>query len=94
MNLQITVTVEEFLQAASNLSYFIINDQNLNENVEVDEKAIAEIIKSHLERKVESILNDPEQYLNSDEMSEVEKHISMPYLDYLKMMDRDLPYPA
>jgi hypothetical protein len=102
MNLQITIITEEFLQAASNLSYFIIKEQNLNRNVEIKEKAFAkgaakltaEIIKHHLENKIDNILSNPEDYLNSDEMSEVEKFISMPYTDYLKMMDRDIPYPA
>jgi hypothetical protein len=102
MNLQITVTISEFLQAAENLSYFIIKDQNLNRNVEINENAFAkgaakltaEIIKHHLENKIDNILSNPEDYLDSDEMSEVEKFISMPYSEYLKMMDRDIPYPA
>jgi hypothetical protein len=94
MNLQITVTISEFLQAAENLSYFIISDQNLNENVEVDEESIAKIIESYLGNKIESILSNPEEHLSKDEMSEVEKFISMPYSEYQKMMDRDIPYSA
>ena len=93
MELVIKVTAEEIDQAVENMVYFIINNQNLNPNVEVDEKAIAEIIKHHLENRIEEILSDPEQYLNKDEMSEVEKYISMPYSAYLKMMERDIPYP-
>ncbi len=38
----IKVTTEELDQAVENLVYFIINSQNLNPNVEIDEKAIAQ----------------------------------------------------
>lgn len=38
----IKVTTEELDQAVENLVYFIINSQNLNPNVEIDERAIAQ----------------------------------------------------
>jgi hypothetical protein len=93
MELVIKVTIEELDQAVENLVYFIINNQNLNEDVEIDEQAIALVVKQHLESKIEEILSDPEKYLNNDEMSEVEKHISMPYSAYRKMTERDISYP-
>ena len=54
---------------------------------------IAVIIKQHLENKIEDIISNPEQYLTSKEMEEVEKCFSMPYSAYIKMMERDIPYP-
>lgn len=38
---QVTVQADEIQQSVENLAYYIINDQNLNENVEIDENAIA-----------------------------------------------------
>lgn len=93
MELVIKVTTEELDQAVENLVYFIINSQNLNEDVEIDERAIALVIKQHLESRIEEILSDPENHLNKDEMSEIEKYFSMPYSAYLKMMERDISYP-
>lgn len=91
---QVTVQADEIQQSVENLTYYIINDQNLNENVEIDDNAIAKIIENHLRNKIEEILSDPEEHLSKSEMSEVERFISMPYADYLKMMNRDIPYPA
>ena len=91
---QVTVEADEMQQSVENLTYYIINDQNLNENVEIDDNAIAKIIENHLENKIEDILSNPEEHLSKDEMSEVEKFISIPYADYLKQMNRDIPYPA
>lgn len=91
---QIVVEEDEIQQSVENLTYFIINDQNLNENVEVDNNAIADIIKNHLQNKIKEILSDPEEHLSKREMSEVEKFISLPYTDYLKQMNQDIPYSA
>lgn len=91
---QVIVEADEMQQSVENLTYYIINDQNLNKNVEIDNDAIADIIKNHLQNKIEDILSNPEEHLSRSEMSEVERFISMPYADYLKMMNRDIPYPA
>ncbi len=93
MELTIKITEEDLMQAAENVVYFINYNQNLHPDSEIDEKAIAVIIKQHLENKIEDIISKPEQYLTSKEMEEVEKCFSMPYSAYIKMMERDIPYP-
>lgn len=93
MKLTIEVTEEELMQAAENLVY----TQSLDKDTEADYEAIAVIIKEHLkkalEKAIENILSDPENYLKSDEWSEVNKCFIMSYSAYQKMMDRDIPYP-
>ncbi len=89
MELSIEVTKEELLQAAENLIY----TQSLDKDTEVDEEAIAKIIKKHLEGVIEDILSDPENYLKPDEWSEVNKCFMMSYSAYRKMMEQDIPYP-
>lgn len=89
MKLEITITPEELLQAASNLVF----EQNLDKDTEADEEAIALIIKEHLEKAIEDILSDPENYLKPDEWSQVNKCFVMSPDAYKKMMDRDIPYP-
>ena len=89
MELSITVTKEELIQAAQNLVY----TQSLNEDTEADEKAIALIIKQHLESAIEDILSDTEKYLKPDEWSQVNQHFVMSPKAYQKLMNRDIPYP-
>ena len=88
MKLEITITKEELLQAAENLVY----TQSLDKDTEVDEEAIAGIIKEHLEKVIEDILSDPENYLKPKEWTEVNKCFTMPYSAYQKMMEQDIPY--
>ena len=89
MKLEITVTKEELLQAVENLIY----DQ-LDEDTFSDDEAIATIIKEHIESKIEDIISNPENHLNSDELSRVNKNVFLSDKAYRKMMDRDIPYPA
>jgi hypothetical protein len=89
MKLEITVTKEELLQAAENLIY----DQ-LDEDTFSDDEAIATIIKEHIESKIEDIISNPENHLNSDELSRVNKNVFLSDKAYKKMMDRDIPYPV
>lgn len=89
MKLAIEVTEEELMQAAENLIYDLV----LDKDTEADEKAIAVIIKEHLEKAVEDILSNPEKYLKPDEWSEVNKCLLMSYSAYIKMMEQDIPYP-
>lgn len=89
MKLEITVTKEELLQAVENLIY----DQ-LDEDTFSDDEAIATIIKEHIESKIEDIISNPENHLNSDELSRVNKNVFLSDKAYRKMMDRDIPYPV
>ena len=89
MNLTITVTKDELLQAVENLIY----DQ-LGEDTFSDDEAIANIIKQHIESKIEDIISNPEDHLNSDELSRVNKFVYLSNNAYIKMMDRDIPYPV
>lgn len=89
MKLTITVTEEELLQAAENLVY-----EKLNKDTFCDEKAIANIIKEHLELKIEEVISNPEDHLNPDELSKVNQQIYLSDHAYKKMMNRDIPYPA
>ena len=88
MKLEIIVTKEELLQAVENLIY----DQ-LDEDTISDDEAIANIIKQHIELKIEDIISNPENHLNSDELSRVNQNVYLSDRAYRKMMDRDIPYP-
>ena len=89
MKLAITVTKDELIQAVENLIY-----DRLDEDTFSDDEAIAEIIKQHIESIIEDIISNPEQHLNSDELSRVNKYVYLSDKAYQKMMDRDIPYPA
>ena len=88
MKLTIEVTEEELMQAAENLVY----TQSLDKDTEADYEAVARIIKEHLEKAIENILSDPENYLKPDEWSQVNKCFVMSYSAYRKMMEQDIPY--
>lgn len=90
MKLEIIITKEELLQAAENLVY----TQSLDKDTEANEEAIALVIKEHLEKAIEDILSDPENYLKPDEWSQVNKCFIMSPDAYKRMMDRDIPYPV
>lgn len=89
MNLTITVTKDELLQAAENLIY-----EQLDEDTLYDNDAIASIIKNHIELKIEDIISNPENHLNSEELSRVNKFVYLTDKAYKKVMNRDIPYPA
>ena len=89
MNLTITVTKDELLQAVENLIYDQLDEDTLS-----DDEAIANIIKEHIESKIEDIISNPENHLSSDELSRVNKFVYLSDKAYKKMMDRDLPYSS
>ncbi|MDJ0589865.1 MAG: hypothetical protein QNJ72_07695 [Pleurocapsa sp. MO_226.B13] len=89
MKLEITVTKEDLYQAVENLIY----DQ-LDEDTFSNDEAIAIIIKQHIESQIEDIISNPENHLNSDELSRVNQNVYLSDNAYKKMMDRDIPYPA
>ncbi|MGL6344735.1 MAG: hypothetical protein ACRC80_36990 [Waterburya sp.] len=89
MELTITVTKEELLQAAENLIY-----NELDEDTFSNDEAIATIIKEHIEFLIEDIISNPENHLNADELSRVNQNVFLSDKAYKKMMDRDIPYPA
>lgn len=97
MKLTINVTKEELLQAAENLVY----TQSLDKDTEAETEAcreadlceIAVVIKEHLEKAIEDILSNPENYLKAEEWEQVNKCFVMNYSAYKRMMDRDIPYP-
>lgn len=89
MELTITVTKEELLQAVENLIY-----NELDEDTFSNDEAIATIIKEHIEFLIEDIISNPENHLNTDELSRVNQHIYLSERAYKKMMDQDIPYPA
>lgn len=89
MKLSIEVTKEDLMQAAENLIY----TQSLDRDTEADEEAIALVIKEHLEKAIEEILSNPEKYLTPNEWQQINKCFVMNYSAYIKMMNRDIPYP-
>jgi hypothetical protein len=89
MELSIEVTREDLMQAAENLVY----TQSLNEDIEANEEAIASVIKNHLEKAIEEILTNPKKHLTLDEWKQVNDCCLMSYSAYIKMMNRDIPYP-
>ncbi len=78
------ITQEELESATENLIYERISGTG----IEADEKAIAQLLKTYLRNTIENILNNPEQYLDSDEL---EKCFSMSYQSYLKLMEQSIP---
>ena len=79
----LAITQEELEEATENLIY-----DYANSDTEADEKAIAQLLKTHLRNTSENILNNPEQYLDSDEL---EKCFSMSYQSHLKLMEQSIP---
>ena len=96
MKLEIIVTKEELLQAAENLIYDQLDEDTFSDDEAMPSAsfAIATIIKEHIESKIEDIISNPENYLNSDELSRVNQNVFLSDKAYKKMMDRDIPYPA
>jgi hypothetical protein len=88
MKLIIKVTKEELIQAAENLIYDQLDEDNF-----ADLEAIAKIIKNHLESMIENIICNPEEYLNPEEKNQANKYVYLTDYAYRKMMDRDIPYP-
>lgn len=82
--MNIEITQEEIIEATQNLIY----DRALNDATEADEKAIAQLIKNCLESAIEDIMNNPEQYLDSDKL---EQCFPMSHSNYQKLMERSIP---
>ena len=82
--MNIEITQSEIIEATQNLIY----DHALGDDTEADEKAIAQLIKNRIQAVIEDILNDPEQYLDSDEL---EQCFPMSHLNYRKLMERSIP---
>jgi hypothetical protein len=88
MKLKIIVTKDELIQAAENLIYDQLDEDNF-----ADLDAIANIIKNHLEVTIENIICNPEEYLKPEEKNQANKYVYLTDYAYRKMMDRDIPYP-
>jgi hypothetical protein len=88
MKLKIIVTKDELIQAAENLIYDQLDEDNF-----ANLDAIANIIKNHLEVTIENIICNPEEYLNPEEKNQANKYVYLTDYAYRKMMDRDIPYP-
>ena len=82
--MNIEITQEEINESVQNLIY----DHSTDEGTEADEKAIAQLIKNRLESAIEDIMNNPEQYLDSDKL---EQCFPMSHLNYRKLMERSIP---
>jgi CO dehydrogenase/acetyl-CoA synthase gamma subunit (corrinoid Fe-S protein) len=88
MKLIINVTKEELIQAAENLIYDQLDEDNF-----ADLEAIANIIKNRLEIIIEDVIIEPKKHLKPEELDQVDKHVYLTDYAYRKMIDRDIPYP-
>ena len=80
---------KNYFKSRENLVY----TQSLDKDTEAETEAIAVVIKEHLEKAIEDILSNPENYLKAEEWSRVNKCFVMNYSAYKRMMDRDIPCP-
>ena len=81
----LAITQSELEEATENLIYDYVNS-----DTEADEKAIAQLIKNRLQSITEDILNNPQKYLDSQEL---EQCFSLSDSSYRKLMELSIPLP-